>query len=252
MTKSITISSGHGLYVSGASSIVDEVQQARKLVDAIAKALKGTMTVNVFHDNTSKTQTENINTIVKYHNGTNRVADYSVHLNASAGLTKEEKGVEVLCYSENERKHAQSLANAISAATGLKNRGVKIRPDLGFLRGTNKPAFLIESYFVNSYADVEKMDEVSEIERFANAVAKAIAENNGLTVTQTAINVTQEEKPMQTKNTLTTTAKGDLKGLLKEVYNEKIFTTDHSGKVETMSDGEALGLLISVVKRTRK
>lgn len=68
----------------------------------------------------------------------------------------------------------------------------------------------------------------------------------------TDLNKKEDEKPMTTKNTLTTTAKDDLKALLKEVYNEKIFTTDHSQKVETMSDGEILGLLISVVKRTRK
>jgi len=51
-------------------------------------------------------------------------------------------------------------------------------------------------------------------------------------------------------NTLTSTAKEDLKGLLKETYQRGILKVDHSEKVGSMTDGEALGLLISVVKRT--
>lgn len=63
-------------------------------------------------------------------------------------------------------------------------------------------------------------------------------------------NTKTEGKPMTNENTLTTTAKADLKALLKYMHNQKVFSADHSGKVETMTDGEALGLLISVVKRT--
>lgn len=65
-----------------------------------------------------------------------------------------------------------------------------------------------------------------------------------------ALNTKPEGKPMTTKNTLTNTAKDDLKALLKYMYNQKLFSADHSAKVETMTDGEALGLLISAVKRT--
>lgn len=66
----------------------------------------------------------------------------------------------------------------------------------------------------------------------------------------TALNKKPEEKPMTTKNTLTKTAKDDFTALLKHMVDKKLFTTDHSAKVETLTDGEALGLLISVVKRT--
>ena len=58
----------------------------------------------------------------------------------------------------------------------------------------------------------------------------------------------KEETPVT--NTLTSTAKEDLKGLLKETYQRGILKVDHSDKVGSMTDGEALGLLISVVKRT--
>lgn len=65
-----------------------------------------------------------------------------------------------------------------------------------------------------------------------------------------ALNKKSEGKPMTPKNTLTTTGKADFEVLLKEMHKQKILSVDHGGKVETMSDGEALSLLISVVKRT--
>ncbi|WP_175401726.1 MULTISPECIES: hypothetical protein [Lysinibacillus] len=51
-------------------------------------------------------------------------------------------------------------------------------------------------------------------------------------------------------NSLTSTGKEDLKGLLKETHKRGILKVDHSNRVGSMTDGEALSLLISVVKRT--
>ncbi len=61
--------------------------------------------------------------------------------------------------------------------------------------------------------------------------------------------IQHKEEPKVT-NTLTSTAKEDLKGLLKETYQKGILKVDHSERIGSMTDGEALGLLISVVKRT--
>ncbi|WP_443136937.1 peptidoglycan recognition protein family protein [Lysinibacillus sp. C5.1] len=63
-------------------------------------------------------------------------------------------------------------------------------------------------------------------------------------------NTIQQKEETKVTNTLTSTAKEDLKGLLKVTYQKGILKVDHSGKVGSMTDGEALGLLISVVKRT--
>ncbi|MFJ7650059.1 hypothetical protein ACIQ1H_21300 [Lysinibacillus sp. NPDC097279] len=49
---------------------------------------------------------------------------------------------------------------------------------------------------------------------------------------------------------LTSTAKQELKDLLKETHKRGIMKRDHSDRVSSMTDSEALGLLISVVKRT--
>ena len=61
---------------------------------------------------------------------------------------------------------------------------------------------------------------------------------------------TQQKEEIPVANSLTSTAKQDLKDLLKETHKRGIMKVDHSEKVGSMTDGEALGLLISVVKRT--
>ena len=61
---------------------------------------------------------------------------------------------------------------------------------------------------------------------------------------------TQQKEETPVANSLTSTAKQDLKDLLKETHKRGIMKVDHSEKVGSMTDGEALGLLISVVKRT--
>lgn len=63
-------------------------------------------------------------------------------------------------------------------------------------------------------------------------------------------NMVQQKEETKVTNTLTSTAKEDLKGLLKATYQKGILKVDHSERVGSMTDGEALGLLISVVKRT--
>jgi len=64
----IVISSGHGKYVRGASGYLDEVDEARRVVTVVADYLREAgHQVETFHDNTSVTQSENLDTIVDYH-----------------------------------------------------------------------------------------------------------------------------------------------------------------------------------------
>ena len=62
--------------------------------------------------------------------------------------------------------------------------------------------------------------------------------------------VTKTELKEKDRMTLTSTAKQDLKDLLKETHKRGIMKVDHSQRVDMMNDSETLGLLISVVKRT--
>ena len=154
--KSVVISSGHGLHVRGASGIIDEVDEARKIVDQVAGELNARgVKVVTFHDDTSKDQSTNLSTIVNFHNKHERDLDISVHFNAYEQVTKP-MGCEVLYVSQ------QNLASQVSAAiasSGFINRGAKKRTDLYFLNKCNRPAILLEICFVDSEADVALYDE---------------------------------------------------------------------------------------------
>src|SRR6516164_11818756 len=92
----IAISSGHGLYVRGASCIIDDVDEARRVVKTLVNNLEvlGHGVVE-FHDDVSKTQNENLHRIVDFHNSQQRDLDVSVHFNAYVP-TNAAKGTEVL------------------------------------------------------------------------------------------------------------------------------------------------------------
>jgi N-acetylmuramoyl-L-alanine amidase len=146
----IVISSGHSLKVRGASGYLDEVDEARKVVETVADLLlKHGVGVQTFHDDISTTQSDNLETIVDFHNQQQRDLDVSVHFNAYTDTTKP-MGTEVLYISDADT--ASHVVNAI-AKSGLVNRGAKKRTDLYFLNNTEEPAILIEVAFVDSSAD---------------------------------------------------------------------------------------------------
>jgi N-acetylmuramoyl-L-alanine amidase len=150
----IVISSGHGKHVRGASGVLDEVNEARKVVEQVATELRNRgVEVKVFHDDTSKSQNENLNTIVNYHNKQTRDLDVSVHFNAYVETTKP-MGVEVLYVTQNAL--AGQVSGAIAQAGGFLNRGAKKRTDLFFLNSTKMPSILIEVCFVDSEADADQ------------------------------------------------------------------------------------------------
>ncbi|UZM99958.1 N-acetylmuramoyl-L-alanine amidase [Lysinibacillus sp. MHQ-1] len=85
-------------------------------------------------------------------------------------------GTETLIYSGKNIDTATAITDAISNASGLQNRGVKIRTDLGLLKGTNKPCYLIEVCFVNDSVDVSmyKRDFEKICQAIAGQLAKAV------------------------------------------------------------------------------
>jgi N-acetylmuramoyl-L-alanine amidase len=151
MLMKFVISSGHGKYVRGASGVLDEVDEARKVVEAIADELR-TLQADVvtYHDDVSTTQDENLNRIVDFHNSNTRDIDISVHFNAFEPIDGP-RGVEVLYLTQQAL--AANLSGGIANVGGLIDRGPKFRDDLFFLNQTAKPAVLIEVCFVDSDAD---------------------------------------------------------------------------------------------------
>ena len=150
--KRIVISSGHSKYVRGASGLLDEVNEARRVVEHLSDELcDREIEVVVFHDDTSQTQNDNLNTIVNFHNAQNRDLDISVHFNAYVETVKP-MGTECLYVTQSGL--AGQVASAI-ASCGFVNRGPKKRGDLFFLNNTDMPAILIETCFVDSLADAD-------------------------------------------------------------------------------------------------
>ena len=150
---SIVISSGHGKYVRGACGILDEVDEARKVVEAVAEELRDRdVDVKTFHDDTSHSQNENLETIVDYHNKQTRDLDVSVHFNAYEQVSKP-MGTEVLYVTQSGL--AAAVSEEIAEAGGFINRGGKKRTDLYFLNNTDGPAILLEICFVDSEADAD-------------------------------------------------------------------------------------------------
>lgn len=151
----IAISPGHWKVGTGAVGLIDEVTEARKVVNRLAEILRQQgVTVQTIVDDVSTNQRENLQYLVKKHNATQRNLDVAIHFNATSGTTERAIGCEVLYVNDQLKAFANKLSTAISEASQLKNRGAKKRKDLYFLNYTKAPAVVIEVCFVNSKADV--------------------------------------------------------------------------------------------------
>lgn len=168
--SNIVISSGHGKLIRGASGYLDEVDEARRVVERTAEMLRAAgVGVKTFHDDISTSQNENLNRIVDYHNSQKRDLDISVHFNAYE-TTQKPMGTECLFVTQSEL--ADAMATSIARASGLIDRGPKMRSDLFFLNNTDEPAILIEVCFVDSLADADIYQE--KFETICGAIAEAL------------------------------------------------------------------------------
>lgn len=156
MYNQINISSGHSINCQGASDIINEVAEARKVVDRIYQLCKSMgIEVYKYHD-TSSSSSQNLVNIVNWHNQFKDGIDVSIHFNAYQH-TSNSMGTEVCYYSQSQL--ASQISSAISKASGLKDRGGKERKGLYVLKNTNKPMILIEVCFCDSSYDVQKYQE---------------------------------------------------------------------------------------------
>ncbi|MFL0584735.1 N-acetylmuramoyl-L-alanine amidase [Solibacillus silvestris] len=180
----ITASPGHYGPKTGAHGLIDEVTEAIKVTKEVVRILRASgITANYIEDNVNKSQSKNIPWLIAQHNKTSRLIDASIHFNASVGTQDGGLGTETLIYSGNNLDTATAITDAIAKASGLKNRGVKIRKDLGILKGTNKPCYLIEICFVNSRTDVELYRK--NFDAICQAIAGELAKAVGKSLTPT-------------------------------------------------------------------
>jgi hypothetical protein len=154
----IAISSGHGKYVRGAAALIDEVDEAREVVKEVVTFLRGAgHTVYEIHDDSSRSQDENLKYLVNAHNNIGpHDIDVSVHFNCHVP-TPGGRGTEVLYITLDAV--AAKVSAAIAEAGGLINRGAHYRGDLYFLNKTKAPALIIEVCFVDAQADVDAYED---------------------------------------------------------------------------------------------
>ena len=246
MTKKYTGSSGHSKKVRGAKHFIDEVDEARKVTNEVHRILttRYNGAGSVFHDDTSTTQNQNLQTIVNYHNKQTRDLDWSIHFNA-ASITDAPRGVEVLYYDAKDL--ATKVSAAIAKVSSLKDRGAKQRTELYFLRNTNKPAILLEICFVDSKVDVELY------RKNFNAICTAIAEvlANYLGYTPKEAEQAREDEQDLAQELLNGTGRNSCKEMIKRGIEEKLFTSQHEN-VNRYTDKELISYALAYVNRKTK
>ena len=178
----INVSAGHnpdGKVACGAVGLLKESTEARKVTNEVVRLLKeqGHTVYNCTCDN-GTSQGDVLKKIVAKCNQHSVDLDVSIHFNAGAGAQKKNgqtTGTEVLVYNDSSKAMAaaQRVAKQISAL-GFKNRGIKIRDALYFLRNTKSPAMLVECCFVDDGDDAALYD----YKKMAAAIVRGITGDN--------------------------------------------------------------------------
>ena len=162
----INVHAGHnpdGKTACGAVGLIKESTEARNVKNEVINQLRKlghTVYDCTADDGTSVSDV--LKKIVTKCNAHDVDLDVSIHFNSGAnnkGGDGKTTGTEVLVYSTSSQSVAKAndVCNAISKL-GFKNRGVKTRPDLYFLKNTKAPAMLVECCFVDDKDDVQLYD----------------------------------------------------------------------------------------------
>lgn len=176
---------GHNRKVPGASGILDEVTEDRKVKDAVIKYLRAAgHTAYDCTDDAGTTQGKNLaNIVVKCNSHDGIELDISVHLNAGRDDDEGDGktgGTEVLIYSTAVKDVAKDIADEIAKEFDYALRsdettpkgcaGVKIVKSLYVLKHTKAKAVLVEPCFVDDKDDAK----VWNADRCAKAIVRAI------------------------------------------------------------------------------
>ena len=181
----ISVCIGHGKSQSGQydSGAVASGYQEFKLARAIGKCLKQELskyncTVDLINYDGDKNLAERI----RYVNSKGYDLNMELHLNAGGGT-----GPEV--YYKHNSKQGKALAAAISKSIatnlGLKDRGAKTKlisgqDYFGCVREIKCMSFLVETVFIDTKGDRDKVIYASGQEQCAKAIATAVAKYYGL------------------------------------------------------------------------
>ncbi len=101
-------------------------------------------------------------------------ADYFISLHTNASVNPDVSGTEGYAYSMNSQGYwlGDEIVDSISDFTGLRNRGMFVRPSLYVLRRTPMPSTLIEMGYITNENDAYLMSQQPQL--FADAIYEGI------------------------------------------------------------------------------
>lgn len=106
-------------------------------------------------------------------------ADYFISIHTNASDIPSANGIEAFAYSRPSSAFSlgESILENLSEATGIRNRGMQIRPGLYVLRKTAMPAILLEIGFITNPEEAALMNNNPEL--FARGIYNGIVDELG-------------------------------------------------------------------------
>ena len=167
----ICVRGGHTELCTGASALINELTEDRKVKDSVCKYLRQ-LGHNVLDVTPPVNYTSSSSADLAY--GVNKANNFgadlfiSIHFNKCYDSYNGALGSESCVYSENE--YGKRIVNALSSL-GFKNRGQKVRTGLYELSHTNMTSVIVETCFVEATEDVALYKKLGP-----DAIGKVIAE----------------------------------------------------------------------------
>lgn len=167
----VCVRGGHTELCTGASALISELTEDRKVKDSVCKYLRqlGHTVLDVTPP-VNYTNSSSADLAYGVNKANNFGADLfiSIHFNKCYDYYNGALGSESCVYSENE--YGKRIVNALSNL-GFKNRGQKVRTGLYELSHTNMTSVIVETCFVEATEDVALYKKLG-----SDAIGKAIAE----------------------------------------------------------------------------
>lgn len=176
------VHAGHSLKCRGASDLLDEVVEDRKVKNKLIELLRvNGNTVYDCTDDYSTTQYTNLYSIITKCNAHNVDLDISIHLNSARNDRVGDGkcgGVEVYGYDDRIYGVAYKIAENIANTLGIGFHDVPVKYDknLYVLRNTKAKAILIECCFVDDKDDADRWNAT----KCAMAIASALGCNTNV------------------------------------------------------------------------
>ena len=173
----IAVRGGHTELCTGASALLNELTEDRKVKDSVIKNLK-VLGHEVLDVTPPVNYTSSSGVDLSY--GVNKANEWgadlfvSIHFNKAYDSYNGAIGSEVCVYSTHEI--AQRVVNALGDL-GFKNRGQKVRTNLYELKHTKMKAMIVETCFVEATEDVALYKKLG-VDVIGKAIAEAISNSN--------------------------------------------------------------------------